>query len=102
MKVGRGVFDFIRSESSKMALAKPMVVITDCGCMLNGESVEVDLKEYKDEQGLEPYFEMRGVRFMINPKIKQIADGGSLRVVSYGAGKFRRLEFSPGGQGMSR
>lgn len=95
MRVGKGVMAFIKAESAKASIKRPMVVITDCGCIMNRESVVVDLREYRDEPGLEPYFERQGVRFMVSPKIRGIADGGGLGVVVYGGGRFKRLEFSP-------
>lgn len=95
MRVGKGVIAFIKAESIKSSLKKPVIIVTDCGCMMNPESVEIDLREDRDEPGFEPYFELLGVRFLINPKIKHLADHGSLRVVTYGGGRFKKLEFSP-------
>lgn len=100
MRVRRGVIAFIKAESAKASIERPMVLVTDCGCIMNQESVEVDLREYGEEPGYEPYFERQGVRFLVNPKIRHLADTGSLGVVAYGGGRFRRLEFFPkGGEG---
>lgn len=93
MRVRGRVIAFIKAEAAKASIKKPMILVMDCGCMMNRESVEVDLREYQDEPSHELYFEMEGVRFLVNPKIRHIADQGSLEVVSYGGGRFRKLEF---------
>jgi hypothetical protein len=95
MRVGRGVIAFIKAEANRVSIKKPMVLIMDCGCMMNQESIEVDLRDDRDEPGHEFYFEKEGVRFLVSPKIRHLADRGSLGVVVYGGGRFRRLEFSP-------
>lgn len=97
MKVSGGVVELIKAEAAKASIKKPMVLIMDCGCMMNRESVEVDIREAGDEPGFEPYFIKNGVRFLVSPKIKHIADEGSLVVTVYGGGKFQRLDFVPCG-----
>jgi hypothetical protein len=96
MKVGRGVMALVKAEAAKASIEKPMVLVMDCGCMMNKESVEVDIRDERDEPGFEPYFVRNGVRFLVKPKIRHLADEGSLGVVVYGGGRFRRVEFSPG------
>lgn len=95
MRVGKGVIAFIIAEAARASIKKPMVLVMDCGCMLNQESVEIDLKEDRDEPGFERYLEREGVRFLVSPKIRHIVDQGSLEVVVYGGGRFRKLEFLP-------
>jgi hypothetical protein len=94
MKLGRGVITLIKAEAVKASFKKPMVLVMDCGCMMNQESVEVDIREDRDEAGFEPYFVKNGVRFLVRPKIRHLADEGRLGVMIYGGGRFRRLEFS--------
>jgi hypothetical protein len=95
MRVGRGVIAFITAEAAKASIKKPMVIIMDCGCMMNQEAVEVDLREDRDEPGHEFYFERGGIKFLVSPKIRHLADRGRLGIVVYGGGRFKRLEFSP-------
>jgi len=95
MKVGKGVVTLVKAEAAKASIKKPMVLVMDCGCMMNRESVEVDIREDRDEAGFEPYFVRNGVRFLVSRKIRHLADEGSLRVTIYGGGRFRRVEFSP-------
>lgn len=95
LKVGKDVMAFIKAEATRASIKKPMVLLMDCGCMLNQESVDVDLREDRDEPGFEPYFERQGVRFLVSRKIRHLADGGRLEVEAYGGGRFKKLVFSP-------
>lgn len=96
MRVGRGVVALVKAEAERASIKRPMVLIMDCGCMMNQESVEVDIREDGDEPGFEPYLVKNGVRFLVSPKVRHLADRGSLGVTVYGGGRFRRLEFTPG------
>jgi len=95
MKLGRGVMALVKAEAAKASIERPVVLVMDCGCMLDQESVLVNIREDRGEPGYEPYFERDGVRFLVSPKIRHLADEGSLGVVAYGGGRFRRLEFTP-------
>jgi hypothetical protein len=94
IKVDRKVPKFVRDEAKKMGLAKPVVLIMDCGCMLNQETVEVDIRS-EPEEGYEPYTEVDGIGFFVSPKVRSLADSGRLVVTEYAAGKFKKLEFCP-------
>lgn len=90
-----GVIDFIWEEAKKTGIAKPVLLIMDCGCIMNQETVELDIKEKGAEEGYEFYMEKDGVEFYVNPKVRPLAENGKISVVPYGAGRFRRLDFNP-------
>jgi hypothetical protein len=90
-----GVIDFIKDEAKKAGIAKPVLLIMDCGCIMNQETVELDIKAKGSEKGYEFYMEKDGVEFYVNPKVRHLAENGRVSVVSYGAGRFRRLDFNP-------
>jgi hypothetical protein len=96
MKLGRGVVALVKAEAEKESIERSMVLIMDCGCMMNQESVEVDIREEDDLEGFESYFTKGGVRFVVSPKVRHLADMGRLVVATYGGGRFRRVEFSRG------
>jgi len=89
-----GVIDFIRETAKKAGIAKPVLLIMDCGCIMNQETVELDIKEKGSEEGYEFYMEKEGVEFYVNPKVRNLAENGKISVVPYGAGRFRRLDFN--------
>ena len=95
IKIGREVLKFVREEAKKTGIAKPVVLLMDCGCMLNQETVEVDIKS-GPEEGYAPYTKVDEIPFFVSPKIRHLADKGRLAVSAYGAGKFKKLEFIPG------
>ncbi|MCQ5377617.1 MAG: hypothetical protein NO516_06155 [Candidatus Methanomethylicia archaeon] len=94
--IEREVLEFIKSEAHRQGIKRPIVLLMDCGCMLNTDSVEVDIKEEGGEGNLVQYLVKDGITFYVSPKIRRIADKGRLSVTTYGNGKFRRLDFIPG------
>lgn len=90
-----GVIDFIREEAKKAGIVKPVLLLMDCGCIMNQETVELDIKEKGAEEGYEFYMEKDGVDFYVNPKVRHLVENGKISVVPYGAGRFRRLDFNP-------
>lgn len=95
MKVGRGVMSLVKEEAAKASMKKPVVLVMDCGCMMNQESVLIDIREEGEGEGFDEYFMRDGVRFLVSRKIRHLADEGRLEVAVYGGGRFRRLEFVP-------
>jgi hypothetical protein len=91
----KGVKKFVREEARKSGIKNPIVLIMDCGCMMDKETVELDIKEKGTEKGYDFYLEVDGIKFFVNPKVKHIADIGRIGVMNYGEGRFRRLEFYP-------
>jgi hypothetical protein len=89
------VIDFIREEAKKAGIVKPVLLLMDCGCIMNQETVELDIKEKGAEEGYEFYMEKDGVDFYVNPKVRHLVENGKISVVPYGAGRFRRLDFNP-------
>lgn len=96
IRIEKDVLEFIKSEAVKQGIRRPIVLLMDCGCMLNTDSVEVDIKEEGGQGNLIRYLEKDGIAFYVSPKIREIADKGGLRVTTYANGKFRRLDFIPG------
>jgi hypothetical protein len=90
-----GVVEFVREEARKSGIKRPVVLIMDCGCMMNKETVELDIKGEGTEKGYDFYLEAEGIRFFVNPKVRHLADRGRIGVMTYGAGRFKRLEFYP-------
>jgi hypothetical protein len=95
ISLDNGVIDFIKEEAKKAGIAKPVLLIMDCGCIMNQETVELDIKEKGSEEGYEFYMKKEGVEFYVNPKVRHLADKGRISVVPYGANRFRRLDFNP-------
>ncbi|MEM4720746.1 MAG: hypothetical protein QXT73_01615 [Candidatus Methanomethylicaceae archaeon] len=95
IEIEPGVLEFVRGEADKLGIKKPVVLIMDCGCMMNEGSVELDIKEEGPHEGYELYTEIEGIKFYIKPKVRKSAEGGRIGVKTYGAGRFKRLEFYP-------
>ncbi|MBM5804974.1 MAG: hypothetical protein FJZ49_02745 [Candidatus Verstraetearchaeota archaeon] len=45
LKVEDGVAEFVREEAERSGIKNPVVLIMDCGCMMNEETVELDVRE---------------------------------------------------------
>lgn len=95
IEIEPGVIEFVKDEAKRLGINKPAVLILDCGCIMNQESVELDIKEDRQYEGFEQYTEVDGIKFYIKSKIKSAAEGGKIKLKTYGAGRFRRLEFYP-------
>jgi hypothetical protein len=91
----RGVLEFVKEEAKRSGIKKPIVLIMDCGCMMNEETVELDIKEEGAEKGYNFYMEVEGIKFLVNPKVKRLADRGRIGIMTYGEGRFKRLEYYP-------
>jgi len=63
--------------------------------MMNQESIELDIKEENLKEGYEFYTEKDSIKFYIKPKIRHLAERGRISVVTYGAGKYKKLEYNP-------
>jgi hypothetical protein len=94
ISIDRDVPNFVREDAKRQGIENPVVLIMDCGCMMNQEGVVLDIKSHS-EDGYEPYREVDGIKFFISPKVKASADGGRIGIFTYGAGRFKRLEFFP-------
>jgi hypothetical protein len=95
IKVEKDVADFVHGEAKSQGIKRPVVLIMDCGCILNQETIELDIKDENDTTGYDFYTLVDGLKFYINPKLKHLADTGKIFVFSYGEGKFKRLDYSP-------
>jgi len=95
LKVEDGVAKFVKEEAKRSGIEHPVVLIMDCGCMMNEETVELDIKEEGSEKGYEFYMEVKGIKFLVSPKVRHLADKGGIGVMTYGAGRFKRLEYYP-------
>ncbi|MCX8182344.1 MAG: hypothetical protein N3D12_04440 [Candidatus Methanomethyliaceae archaeon] len=95
IEIDAGVIEFVKNEAKRLGINRPAVLILDCGCMMNEEAVELDIKEDQHYEGYELYNEVEGIKFYIKSKIRRAAEGGKIGLKTYGAGKFKRLEFYP-------
>ena len=95
IKVESGVADFVRGEAKSQGILYPVVLIMDCGRIMNQETIELDIKDENDAKGYDFYTEVDGLRFYINPKVRLLADKGKIFVTPYGADRFKRLDYSP-------
>jgi len=94
--IGKDVPELVYEEESKRGIRKAAVLIMDCGCMMNQETVVLDIQEETDvPEGYDFYTENNGVKFYVSPKVRKLADRGRIGVVTYGTGRYRRLEFFP-------
>lgn len=94
IRIDKNVPEFVREDAKSHGIKSPVVLIMDCGCMMNQEAVVLDIRS-GPEEGYEPYTEADGIKFLVSPKVKALADRGRIGVFTYGAGRFKRLDFFP-------
>jgi len=95
IEIERGVIEFVKEEAKRLGIKRPAVLILDCGCMMNDQAVELDIKEDRPYEEYEFYTEVSGVKFYVKSKIRRAVEGGKIGLKTYGAGRFKRLEFYP-------
>ena len=90
-----GVIDYVREDAKNQGLRRPVVRIMGCGCVMNQDAVELDVQEEEKAEGCEFYMEVEGVRFFVSPKVRHLANRGKIGIMTYGAGRFKRLVYFP-------
>lgn len=97
ISIGKGVVEFVKAEAKVIGISRPVVLLIDCGCIMNSESVEIDIRESGSEKGFDTCVNLEGVRFFVHPKVMRVVEGGSIEVETYATGKFKKLVFVPKG-----
>lgn len=98
ISIGEGVSEFVKAEAKSNGIIHPVVFLMDCGCIMNSESVEIDIREGGTEKGFDASVNQDGVRFFVHPRVMHLAEGGSIEVVTYATGRYKKLVFFPKGK----